>query len=141
MRILKLVAVAGALYCANGIAQAQIYVGEESRDFSGVDKGREADLERDRRTAEVRKPERRVRGSRALPASPDDVRTGSEIRDSKGVVIGTVVSLSMSAAVVESSGGKVEVPLESFGKNDKGLLLGMTKAEFDAAVASANSTP
>ncbi|RYD89430.1 MAG: hypothetical protein EOP61_31665 [Sphingomonadales bacterium] len=63
---------------------------------------------------------------------------GSEIRDSKGAVLGKVDSVSMSAAVVAAEGGKVEVPLESFGKNNKGLLLSLTKAEFDAAVAAAN---
>jgi hypothetical protein len=75
---------------------------------------------------------------RAVPAKPGDVTAGSDVRDSKGVVLGKVESASMSAAVVATEAGKVEVPLEAFGKNSKGLLLALTKADFDKMVAGAN---
>ena len=75
---------------------------------------------------------------RSVPAKPEEVVAGSEVRDPKGELIGTIDSVTMAAAVVNSPGGKVEVPLEAFGKNSKGLLVGMAKADFDAAVAAAN---
>ncbi|WP_066799228.1 hypothetical protein [Sphingomonas soli] len=137
MRLFKSLAVVAAFTLGAGAAHAQILVGEESRDFSGADKNKVAESERDRAMADSAKP-KAVRGSRAVPADPNDVKVGSEIRDSKGVVLGRVDSVSMSAAVVASEGGKVEIPLEAFGKNNKGLLLAMTKADFDAAVAAAN---
>lgn len=136
MRLLKLWATIAAFTVA-GAAHAQILVGEESRDFSGAEKNKVAEAERDKALADAKAP-KAPRGSRAVPATPDDVTTGSEIRDSKGVVLGRVDSVSMSAAVVAAEGGKVEIPLEAFGKNNKGLLLAMTKAEFDTAVAAAN---
>jgi len=74
----------------------------------------------------------------AHAASPDDVLVGAEIRDPKGVVVGHVESVSMSAAVVVTEAGKVEVPLEAFGKNAKGLMISMSKADFDKIVADAN---
>lgn len=73
-----------------------------------------------------------------IPASPEDVTTGSEVRDSRGVVIGTVQSVGMGFAVVASPGGRIEVELASFGKNNKGLLINMSKAKFDAIVAGSN---
>ena len=137
MRLVKLFAAIAGFTLSVGVAQAQVLVGEESRDFSGADKNKAAEAERDRAMAETKAP-KAVRGSRAVPATPEDVTVGSDIRDAKGVVLGKVDSVSMSAAVVTAEGGKVEVPLDSFGKNNKGLLLSLTKAEFDAAVAAAN---
>lgn len=98
---------------------------------------REAANARDNAIAATRHRDEAAKSARAVPAQPEDVTVGSEVHDKKGVVIGTVVSVSMAAAVVSSTGGKVEVPLNAFGKNNKGLLVGMTKAEFDAAVAAA----
>ena len=76
--------------------------------------------------------------ARNVAAQPDDVVPGADVRDPKGVVVGQVESVSMSAAVVVTEVGKVEVPLEAFGKNSKGLMIPMTKADFDKAVAEAN---
>ena len=92
---------------------------------------------RDAAVASARSRDAAPKTARAVPAKPSDVTAGSEVRDKAGVVIGTIDSVSMAAAVVATPGGKVEVPLEAFGKNNKGLLVGMTKAEFDAAVAAA----
>jgi uncharacterized protein YbaR (Trm112 family) len=42
-----------------------------------------------------------------------------------------------SGAVLKADGGAVEVPLDAFGKDSKGLLIGMPKADFDRLVAQA----
>lgn len=147
--LLKLIAAAGAAILATGAAHAQD--AQDSYRPSGPGLGaennqvrnggdtfdRDAANARDAAIADQRKKESAPRTARAVPATPGDVTVGSEVRDSKGVVIGTIESVSMAAAVVASTGGKVEVPLEGFGKNNKGLLIGMTKADFDAAVAAA----
>ena len=70
-----------------------------------------------------------------IPASPEDVTTGSDVRDSRGVVIGTIDRVGMGFAVIASPGGKIEVEFASLAKNDKGLLINMPKARFDAIVA------
>jgi hypothetical protein len=75
------------------------------------------------------------RSAQPVPAHPDDIVAGSEVRDSKGVVIGTIERAAMGFAVVASPGGKVEVEFASIAKNNKGLLINMTKAKFDAIVA------
>ena len=70
-----------------------------------------------------------------VPASPEDVSAGRDVRDSRGRLLGTVQSVAMGYAVVAGADGKVEVDLASFGKNNKGLLINMPKAKFDAIVA------
>ena len=82
--------------------------------------------------------ERSNRGAGGVAAKPEDIVVGAEVRDPRGLLIGTIESVSMSAAVVVTPAGKVEVPLEAFGKNRKGLMLSMSKADFDKAVAEAN---
>lgn len=138
MRLFKALAVIAAFTLSAGAAQGQVLVGDaESRDYRGTDAAKVAEKERNA-AIEATKAPKAVRGNRAVPATPDDVTVGSEIRDAKGLVLGKVDSVSLSAAVVAAEGGKVEVPLESFGKNNKGLLLSLTKTEFDAIVAGAN---
>ena len=136
MRLIEAFAVIVVSTLGAGTAQAQILVGEESRDFSGADKAKVAEKEREKAIADTKAP-KPVKGSRAVPATPDDDTIGRVMRDSKGVVLGLGYAGGMAAAVIASAGGKVEVPLEAFGKNNKGLVLAMTKAEFDAAVAAA----
>lgn len=97
-----------------------------------VQRARDEAIQRDRRGA---------RGStaRTVPAEPDDVTVSAEVRDPKGVVVGKIESVDMATAVIVTPLGKVEVPLEAFGKSAKGLLIPMSKAEFDKAVAEANA--
>lgn len=146
--MLKLLAVAGAAALATGTACAQdaspaapggAGPGVESAATrnGGDTMDRDNAAARDAAIANARDHGTAPKTARAVPAKPDDVTVGAEVRDSKGVVIGKIDSVSMASAVIAAPGGKVEVPLEAFGKNNKGLLVGMTKADFDAAVAAA----
>lgn len=72
-----------------------------------------------------------------VPAQPADIKAGSALRDIAGVPIGSIESADSSGAVVLYSGGKIKVPLQAFGKDDKGLLLGTTVAKFLALAAKA----
>jgi hypothetical protein len=100
---------------------------------------RDLDRARDEAMARERQGTSAAHASRAVAAKPGDVAVGAGIRDSKGVELGTVESVSMASAVVATADGKVEVPLEAFGKDSKGLVFGMTKADFDAQVKAANA--
>ena len=147
--MLKLAAIGAAAVLATGTACAQAapagaapagpgLTAENPAVRNGGDTmDRDANAARDAAIANARDRDNAPKTARAVPAKPADVTVGSEVRDSKGVVIGTIESVSMASAVVAATGGKVEVPLEAFGKNNKGLLVGMTKALFDAAVAAA----
>jgi hypothetical protein len=79
-----------------------------------------------------------VRSMTPVPVHPDDVTVGKEVRDSKGVVIGSVSKVGLNHAVITSPGGKIEIEFASLAKNRKGLLINMRKAKFDEIVAGAN---
>lgn len=70
-----------------------------------------------------------------VPIVPEDVTVGSEVRDSKGIVLGTIATVGVSFAVISSPGGKIEVEFESLAKNNKGLMINMPKSQFDAILA------
>lgn len=119
-----------------GPGNAELVGATESLDFERDTDGaaRRAELARDESIREAR---RRTSRARARPAKPAEVKPGSEVRGTKGAVLGVVESASMTAAVVSSAGGTVEVPIDSFGIDAKGLLLAVTKEDFDALVAQA----
>jgi hypothetical protein len=78
-------------------------------------------------------------GGPARPAKPADILAGAALSDSQGQAVGTIERVDSDGAVVATAVGKVKVPLEAFGKNKAGLLIGMKKAEFDSLVAKANA--
>ena len=88
-----------------------------------------------------KKGEKGARADAAVAATAADIVAGSALSDSKGDPIGTIESVDAEGAVVASGATRVRVPLEAFGKNKNGLLLGITKAEFDAAAAQATAQP
>jgi hypothetical protein len=75
------------------------------------------------------------------PANAAEIAIGSQVRDKRGKPVGAVEGVEADGAVVVTAAGKVKVPLEAFGKDDKGLVIGITKAEFDKLVASATAAP
>jgi hypothetical protein len=77
----------------------------------------------------------------AVPATPADVVAQAVVSDKAGQTIGTIESVDADGAVVATLAGKVKVPLDAFGKNGKGLLIAMTKKDFEALVAKANAIP
>lgn len=93
-----------------------------------VDKA-ELDAKSERRAAKKKK------GDGAVPATQADIVAGSPIRDIKGLSIGTVDRLDADGVVVLTQSGRVKVPLDAFGKDAKGLVFAITKAEFDQMVA------
>lgn len=143
MRILRYVA-AGAMLTFAGTAYAQgtpapapsnpgVGSGGGPPEFRGPDE-RLTDYNRlnddvNRRTAG------RTNSPRPVPARPEDVIQGSEVRDSRGVVIASVEKVGNGFAVLSSPGGKIEVELASLAVNNKGLLINMPKAKFDAILS------
>jgi len=80
-------------------------------------------------------------GGRAVPARAADIVAYAAVSDSAGEPVGTIESVDPDGAVVMTAAGRVKVPLNAFGKNKKGLLIGMTKRDFETLVTKANATP
>jgi hypothetical protein len=75
------------------------------------------------------------------PATSAEIAIGSEVRDKKKKPVGMIEMVEADGAVVATAAGKVKVPLDAFGTDGSGLIIGITKAEFDKLVATANGTP
>lgn len=82
----------------------------------------------------------------AVPATAADIKAGAQVRDVKGVPIGTIATLAANEVtsesdqpVIDTGHGKIGVPLSAFGKDDKGLLLSITAQTFNQLVAQASA--
>jgi hypothetical protein len=107
--------------------------------LSGDTADRDAARARDEELAKLRGSRgEKAKTIRQVPAKPEDVVAGAQVRDKKGLRVGAIESVSMGSAVLKADGGAVEVPLDAFGKDPTGLLISLTKAEFDKLVAEAN---
>jgi hypothetical protein len=74
---------------------------------------------------------------KAVAAKAEDLKAGSPLRDKDGVPIGAVSAVDAQGVVVDTGQSKIRVPAEAFGKDDAGLLLGISKAQFAELVAGA----
>jgi hypothetical protein len=75
----------------------------------------------------------------AAPATPADVKAGAPLRDMDGAPVGTIVSSTDQAVVIDTGQTKIGVPLTMFRKDEKGLLLSITAKQFSDAVAKAHA--
>lgn len=71
--------------------------------------------------------------SQVKAATAADVKSGVEVYDQKGGRVGKVESVSAKGAVINTGTARASIPVSSFAKNDKGLVLAMTKTELETA--------
>jgi len=76
----------------------------------------------------------------ARPAKADELIVGAAVNDKTGVAIAKIEQVDADGVVVSSGMSKVKVPADAFGHNKAGLLLDMSKSQFDQIVASASVT-
>ena len=62
------------------------------------------------------------------------------VYDQSGAVVGKVDSVDSDSAILNTGKARADVPLTSFGKNDKGLVVSLTKAELDAQAKAETET-
>ena len=76
-------------------------------------------------------------------ATAADVKAGVAVYDTNGGMVGKIESVSGSDAVVNTGKTRPKIPISSFAKNDKGLVMSMTKDELDATAmkAAPKATP
>jgi hypothetical protein len=79
--------------------------------------------------------------SRAVPAKPNDIVVAAAVFDLSGQTVGTIETVDADGAVVATSLGRAKIPLNAFGKNRIGLVIGLSKKDFEALVAKANAQP
>ena len=74
-------------------------------------------------------------------AAPSDMLPGAAVRDIDGVPIGTVEEMIASGVILLIDGKKVKLSLDSFAKDEDGLLIGITASEFKAMIGNSASAP
>lgn len=72
------------------------------------------------------------------PAKLAELAAGAVVNDKSGILIARVDKVDSDGVVVSTGTAKVKIPADAFGHNNAGLLLDMTKAQFDQIVAKAN---
>ncbi len=70
-------------------------------------------------------------------ATQADVKVGASVSDSAGVSFGKVEAVDAAGVTISSGSTRAKLPLSSVGVGPKGLMISITKAEFDAAVKAA----
>jgi hypothetical protein len=73
------------------------------------------------------------------PAKPSELVVGSAVNDKAGQLIAKIDQIDPDGVIVSAGAAKVKIPVDAFGHNKRGLLLDMTKAQFDQIVAKANA--
>lgn len=72
------------------------------------------------------------------PARKEELIAGAAVNDKTGAAMAKVESIDPDGIVLSMGVAKVKVPADAFGHNKAGLLLDMTKAQFEQLVAQAN---
>ena len=62
-----------------------------------------------------------------------DVEVGAQVHDTDGGMVGTIESVDAEGAVIATGSVRAKLPFGSFGKNDRGLVISLTRAELEAA--------
>ena len=73
--------------------------------------------------------------STPVQVSKADVTRGATVSGSDGAVIGKVESVSADAATISTGKARAQIPFASIGKTDKGLVIAMSKTQFEAAAS------
>lgn len=68
-----------------------------------------------------------------------EIAVGASLRDVNGQAIGKIASIDSDGVVVDTGQSKVKVPLIALGKDNAGLVLGITAAKFNELVAKAHA--
>lgn len=73
------------------------------------------------------------------PAKASEIVAGAQVNDKTGVAIAKIDEVDTDGVVVSDGTLKVKVPTKAFGHNKAGLLLDLTKAQFEQIVTKANA--
>jgi hypothetical protein len=75
----------------------------------------------------------------ARPAKTSELTAGAIVNDNSGEAMAKIEQVDADGVVVSLGAAKVKIPADAFGHNKAGLLLDMTKAQFEQIVARANA--
>ena len=91
-------------------------------------------------TALTRSANEQADAGKVKQATSADIKAGAAVYDPKGGSVGKVESVAADGVVVSTGTVKAKIPASSLGKSDKGLVIAMTKTQFEAAAKKAPSS-
>ncbi len=71
-------------------------------------------------------------------ATAADVTAGKSVMDTAGAMVGTIEKVDANGAVISTGTARVQIPVTSFAKNDRGLVISASKAELEAAAKTSS---
>jgi hypothetical protein len=74
------------------------------------------------------------------PAKSGDLVAGAVVNDNTGTAMAKIEQVDPDGVVVSMGAAKVKIPADAFGRNKAGLLLDMTRAQFEQIVEKANAS-
>jgi hypothetical protein len=69
------------------------------------------------------------------PVTPADLKVGAKILATDGSTVGTIETVASDGVVIATGKARVQVPSTSIGKDERGLIIALTRAELEAAAA------
>jgi hypothetical protein len=76
---------------------------------------------------------------RARPAKANEITVGATVNDNAASPVATVAAVDPDGVVLAMGASKIKVPAEALGHNKAGLLVDMSKTQFERVVAQANA--
>lgn len=87
---------------------------------------------------QAQQPNAQAQAGQLTKATAADLKAGTSVYDTSGQLVGKIESADAEGGVVNTGAVKAKLALSSFGKNDKGLVISMTKSELEAAAKAKN---
>jgi len=139
----------GFTSCA-ALAQAPSYAGSSrpldirNSDLGGHDSFSTPDLHDQLLKQRERELSDRLQGQSGLgparPARKSELAAGAPVNDNTGAAMAKIEQIDPDGVVLSMGAAKVKVSAEAFGHNRAGLLLDMTKVQFQQMVSKANGS-
>ena len=76
----------------------------------------------------------------ATPATDADLAKGNAVKDPSGQPVGTIDSLNDEGVVLVVGERKIQVPRKVIGKNERGLVIALTRTELEHAAPEPPAT-
>jgi len=74
------------------------------------------------------------------PATVADISAGAQLRDVNGQPVGKITAVAADGATLDTGQTKVKLPLDAFGVDSSGLVIGITLQKLNEIIAQADAT-
>jgi len=73
------------------------------------------------------------------PATAADISAGAQLRDVNGQPVGKITAVAADGATLDTGQTKIKLPLDAFGVDSSGLVIGITAQKLNEIIAQADA--